>query len=334
MPDAEYRIKELERRLTEQEDLTAALLRNGLKDLKDRPGHLRFGGNVGLLHELGIQMVKTSNPAAGSRGFTALFWVPKFYTEPGFAPDRAYVDGLAVAGGDTIAALSSVSGSSAVDGTGGTIAGVFVTANNTTGDNYIRLRGATDILEGSAADPALFEDGMRWYRTDTDQFKGRRNGSSLNFLMTGDAAAEVSGMMKVSGSGYLVMPAAASGIDPANSGSAWTSGTWSELLASTSEADYIIGLLWSPESQTNFEAEIDIGTGAAASETVVSTIPVRAGSGDATPTYSSISPIMFPAPIAVATTTRVAVRVRSSSKTLEPANIKLIYVKQSELVAL
>lgn len=42
--------------------------------------------------------------------------------------------------------------------------------------------------------------------------------------------------------------------------------------------------------------------------------------------------LMFPAPIEIPSGTRVSVRVRSSSTTIQPENIKLIYVKKSELV--
>ncbi len=148
------------------------------------------------------------------------------------------------------------------------------------------------------------------------------------------------GMNKVTGSGYLVMPAAATGIDPANSGSAWTNGAWSQLLASTAEADSIIGIIasWNTlENSTFAEADVDIGTGGAGSETVVSTVPlirhpIESGVGTMSPAIA-INFIMLPAPIEVATSTRIAVRVRSSVTTGEPANIRLIYAKAAELVA-
>lgn len=167
----------------------------------------------------------------------------------------------------------------------------------------------------------------------------RRDGALAQLLATGD----VSGMNKVTGSGYLVMPAAATGIDPANSGSAWTNGAWSQVLASTSEADSIIGIMYSWDDLVNdtfVEAEIDIGTGAAAAEVAVGTIPAikqqsvkesGAASADIDNSFD-LRPLFFPAPIEIATSTRVAVRVRSSSTTLEPANIRLIYAKAAELV--
>lgn len=150
-------------------------------------------------------------------------------------------------------------------------------------------------------------------------------------------------MNKVTGSGYLVMPAAATGIDPANAGTAWNNGAWSELTSSTGEDRSVIGVIYGWDAQDNntlVQAEIDIGTGGAGSETAVSTVPaykqrsmtgsfnsaILTGSDDHTPVF-------FPAPIEITSGTRVAVRVRSSDTGLEPADIRLIYVKKTELVA-
>lgn len=140
------------------------------------------------------------------------------------------------------------------------------------------------------------------------------------------------GMNKVTGSGYLVMPAAAAGIDPANSGVAWTSGAWSQVLASTSEDDSIIGYLAGSGTAAFWEGEIDIGTGGAGSEVVVATIPVEFA-WTTNVGYSVVLPAFLPSPIEIPSGTRVAVRVRSSSTTGRPADIKLIYVKKAELVA-
>jgi hypothetical protein len=151
------------------------------------------------------------------------------------------------------------------------------------------------------------------------------------------------GMNKVTGSGYLVHPAAATGIDPGNSGSAWTSGSWSQVVASTAQAQSIIGIIYGWDGMadnTRVEAEIDIGTGAAAAEVAVATIPCQkqqhhetGASSDSGDNSIDHRPLFFPAPIEIATSTRIAVRVRSSSTTIEPADIKLIYVKTTELVA-
>lgn len=151
------------------------------------------------------------------------------------------------------------------------------------------------------------------------------------------------GMNKVTGSGYLVMPAAATGIDPANAGTAWNNGAWSELTSSTGEDRSVIGVIYGWDAQDNntlVEAEIDIGTGGSGSETAVTTVPahkqrsVNGGPGNAVINGSDDhTPVFFPASIEIASGTRVAVRVRSSDTGREPADIRLIYVKKTELVA-
>jgi len=203
---------------------------------------------------------------------------------------------------------------------------------------YAQLTGVA-YRSNLSSDPSSLYEGMFWYNATDDVFRGYRGSSKLEFLMDGD----VSGMNKVTGSGYLVMPSAATGIDPANSGSAWTSGAWSEVKSSTSEADSIIGIIYGWDGINNnssVEAEIDIGTGSAASEVAVTTIPLlkqqlaAGGVGsDADEMSIDMRAIMFPAPIEVANGTRIAVRVRSSDTGIEPANIRLIYTKAAELVA-
>lgn len=148
------------------------------------------GGAVERLDAHGRQVVKTSNPTPGTKGFIADFWVPQFYDEPGFAPSRGYVDGLVTSGVGTVMSMTSVYGSGA-DGTGGYVAGIFPTAL-ADGSEYVLVRYYL-LLDSVAADPAVFADGMVWYRGDSDQYVGRRNGSTLNFLMTGDVVSSVIG---------------------------------------------------------------------------------------------------------------------------------------------
>lgn len=133
------------------------------------------------------------------------------------------------------------------------------------------------------------------------------------------------GMLKVSGAGYEVTPSAAAGIDLANAGVAWNNGAYSEMEDSTPAAVYLIGFTYN--ASANQEFEVDIATGAAASETVVSTIALSPGAAVG-------ETAVFSAVIAVATTTRIAARMRSGSTTATIDNLKLIFVRQSNLVAL
>lgn len=133
-------------------------------------------------------------------------------------------------------------------------------------------------------------------------------------------------MMKVQNDGYEVYPAAAAGIDPGVSGVSWTNGAWSEVVASTGSAIYVIGVSCGASTDTAREFELDIGTGAAASEAVKSTIAINGS--------AHYFVAMLPAPIAVATSTRIAIRQRTNNGDDGLLNVKLIYVEQANLVSL
>lgn len=134
-----------------------------------------------------------------------------------------------------------------------------------------------------------------------------------------------SGMMKVQNDGYEVYPAAAAGIDIGVSGVAWTNSAWSEVVASTGSAVYVIGALMRASLDTATELEMDIGTGGAGAEAVKTTIPVQS---------ALTQVVMLPAPIAVATATRIAIRQRTNNGDDGIYNVKLIYVEQANLVSL
>ena len=141
-------------------------------------GSAADGRPIGRLDSYGIQIKKASNPIAGTPGFVALFWLPELAEEPGFSANRAYTDAYANST-ETVAALTAVNSSSAVDGTGGYVAAVFPTAL-ATGAQYVLIR-PTLLLDPQTADPTVLSDGMAWYRSDTDKFKGRANGVTQNF---------------------------------------------------------------------------------------------------------------------------------------------------------
>lgn len=260
--------------------------------------------------QFGIQIEAPST----SPSLVGMWWLNALSATPGSDTYRAYVDGHANST-EVVGALSAVSGTDT--------AGVFVTAK---GDHsrYALVR-PTLFLDPQTSDPAVFGDGMLWYRSDTGKLYARINGVTV----------ALGGGMKVQGSGYQVMPTAAVGINPVNSGVSWTNGAWSQVIASTSEADYIIGFTWEPSTHGTaaWSAEVAIGTGGAGSETEVSYWPV-VWNGIAADTAVALAqtPVLLPFPILVATATRVATRVRSSSTTLQPRNIRLIYAAQADLV--
>lgn len=87
----------------------------------------------------------------------------------------------------------------------------------------------------------------------------------------------VNGTLLITRSPGLVAPAAATPITVTASGSAWASGAWAQVIASTA-TDIIVTHAVLQPSASGVQIEIDIGVGAAAAEVVVTTIRLGASS--------------------------------------------------------
>jgi len=107
-----------------------------------------------------------------------------------------------------------------------------------------------------------------------------------------------------------VLPPAAVGVTLTAGGGAWTSGTWGQLRAATGAALVITGVVFGNPSVLNAAYELDLGTGAAAAETVITTIRFSAG-GTA---VGFPSHLCLPTPLDnVAASTRLAARLRCAT---------------------
>lgn len=124
-----------------------------------------------------------------------------------------------------------------------------------------------------------------------------------------------------------VYPSAATGNDlTAGAAPAWTSGAWVQFVASTATVVNIVGITCGRNTLTfvNLSHEIDIGTGAGGSEAVIGTtamiweLPGASG-------MVQWHPVMFPIPLQVATSTRVAARNRSSTADYVLVGCKILY---------
>lgn len=134
--------------------------------------------------------------------------------------------------------------------------------------------------------------------------------------------------MKVQGDGYYVLPSTIGAGTSVTPGSG-SFGSWAQVEASTSEAIYITHITLedgNASGQTYYR--IQIGTGAAASETAVSTVQF----GESASGFLGGVTIPLPYPVAVATSTRVAVRAASSGTTAVPVNLTV--VAQADVVAM
>lgn len=102
-------------------------------------------------------------------------------------------------------------------------------------------------------------------------------------------------------------PPAAFQVTVTSAGTIWASGAWVEVLAATSAAAAVAGLL---TTQVAAALEFDVGTGAAGAEVVLTTVRVQlAGSG-----FGGPNVCLLPSPVTgVASGARVAVRLRASA---------------------
>lgn len=115
------------------------------------------------------------------------------------------------------------------------------------------------------------------------------------------------------------MPTSSLGLNP-TSPAVWTYGSWVEALTAAAAGTVIAGL-WLRSGEVAAEFEIDVGVGAAASETSIGRFRI------ATPSTSvGHRPILLPVPLGgIPTGARVAVRVRSSTGATANARVLLYY---------
>ncbi len=146
--------------------------------------------------------------------------------------------------------------------------------------------------------------------------------------------ADIGGGLKTSGGGYYLIPAGPS-IGTSATSSAGAYGSWVEMRAASGNALYIVGVSIQPNADGGLDyIQIDIGTGAAASETSVGeerTI-VRKRAGTAGESWGNYH-MEFMYPIPVAASTRIACRVADDVGSLSHA-ITLHVIDQADVVSI
>lgn len=121
----------------------------------------------------------------------------------------------------------------------------------------------------------------------------------------------------------LTAPSAASSVSITPSATAWAASAWVQLLASTPSASMLLGVV--VDTGIAADAEIEIGTGASGSETVIATIPFTCESV----TIGMPCILWVPIPINIASGTRVAVRLRKSGTSTVAWAASMMYCAQS-----
>lgn len=141
-------------------------------------------------------------------------------------------------------------------------------------------------------------------------------------------------LVKSSGNGPFAIPTLpALGTSVAQSASADTFGTYVQMIASTGEADYITGLVFSLNSTSQpayFAAQI--GTGSGGAETLVGQCVSAAAYSDANASQRLGGFIPIVPWIPIAASTRIAVATASNVASALAWRIHLVMQKQSEVV--
>jgi hypothetical protein len=103
------------------------------------------------------------------------------------------------------------------------------------------------------------------------------------------------------------LPPAAAGVTVTAGGSAWASGSWAQLRTASGAALVIVGVVFGAPS-AGAEYELDLGTGAASSETVITTLRCTTG------TSAAPAVVLLQLPLDnVAASIRLAARLRCST---------------------
>lgn len=126
----------------------------------------------------------------------------------------------------------------------------------------------------------------------------------------------------------LVVPSAAAGVTVTPSGTAWVNSAYVELTAGIANDIILVGVLSQVDIAAFATYNIEIGKGAATSETVAGTI---LGHSEAGTVFSGME--LFGIPIFVAANTRLAVRVRKAGTETLTWTMKLVYYELPVVVA-
>ncbi len=122
---------------------------------------------------------------------------------------------------------------------------------------------------------------------------------------------------------YLALPASANSVSLTIPSSAWANSGYGELTAGLKDDIYITRIITYPGGNVQFET--DISTGASGSETVVTTVAGRVGSG-----YGNAI-INLPAPLKIPANTRIATRMRGSGGSVITGYVALEYIVDKQM---
>jgi len=117
----------------------------------------------------------------------------------------------------------------------------------------------------------------------------------------------------------LCVPAAATGVTLTPNASAWTNSSWVEVTAGLASPIHVVGVVMKAAWAVDYE--LDIGTGGAGSETVITTLRDTFFIASA----GRQNWHLLPGPFPLATSTRIAVRLRKAGTSVTTAPVTLLY---------
>lgn len=153
-------------------------------------------------------------------------------------------------------------------------------------------------------------------------------GTAGQFLKTNSGATAPEwgegGTKKTSGGGYFLIPAGPSDGTSISSGAADTYGSWVQMIASTGAAILIVGIAIKASNTTVYQ-QLELATGAGTSESSIGEIKfggISTGGADQVE--------MFPFPIPVAASTRIAMRSADDAGVVNQ-DYALLCINESDL---
>jgi hypothetical protein len=191
----------------------------------------------------------------------------------------------------------------------------------------VRLALASSA-DGTAAPPALVQtDDLTWQIRLYD-YEVTTGGVVQNLVDRRDRIGAGGGMKKTIGAGFYTLPTApSSGTTVASAASVDTYGSWVEMSASVAADLVIVGYRIQSGFNTAY-VQLDIGTGAASSET---------SRGEALPlctidtSYSDGNQLLLPIPIGVSAGTRLVCRTADSHGTSLSHKVNLLVANEPDL---
>ncbi len=177
------------------------------------------------------------------------------------------------------------------------------------GDFHLSIRPALDIPTSTRVA----------VRCRTDSGADRTVAVNLHYIASPDFDQRSSNTASV-------YPLSAAGVSVTPSGSAWNNSSWGQLTASTSTSILVTGLAFRLGGGAPRGLEVDLGTGGAGSETVITTARAHFGGGDSTH-GSQVQLLEFTYPPYVPPSTRVAVRMRGAGTNTTAFRFAVNYVE-------